>query len=206
MDAYKRANSRVNESTIVRVLSRTAINAASLGLAEDVKYLIPAQISSSPENCDVEGAGESGLRPLRNRLMLREGPGAIECQRLGNAINATCRALLQSVPASPEKEPVNYIFPAWPKEWDAQFTLAARNAFLISSSQSGGKIEFVEIKSEKGGRCLVQNPWEGKELTVYRDGKRSGNMSGKLLTLLSKTGEVITLVPKGAPLPQKEIQ
>ena len=206
LDAFKRRNSRVNDSTVVRVLARTAVAAANLGLSEDIKYLIPAQIRSSAENCDVVGAGESGLRPLRNRLMLREGPGAIECQRLGNAVNSLCLSLLQSVPASPEKEPVNYIFPAWPKEWDAQFTLAARNAFLISASQVGGQIEFVEIQSGKGGQCIVQNPWDGKELTVYRDGKKSNNMSGKLLTLPSKVGEIITLVPKGAALPNKEVQ
>jgi len=189
----------------VRVLARTAVDATNLGLADDAKYLIPAQIRSSAENCDDVGAGESGLRPLRNRLMLREGPGAIECQRLGNAINATCKALLQSVPDSPGKEPVNYIFPAWPKEWDAQFTLAARNAFLISASQVNGQVEFVEIQSGKGGQCLVQNPWPGKELTVYRNGKQSRNMTGNVLTLTSKVGERITLTPKGAPLPNKDI-
>ena len=206
MASYRRSTPTVNENTVVRVLSRTGVIAANLGLAEDVRYLIPAQIRSDTENCDVVGAGESGLRPLRNRLMLREGPGAIECQRLGNAVNATCKALLQSVPATPGGNPVNYIFPAWPKEWDAQFTLAARNAFLISASQVGGQIEFVEIQSGKGGSCLVQNPWTGKELTVYRDGKRSGNMSGQLLTLPSKAGETITLVPKGASLPSKVVQ
>ena len=206
LESYLRSNSSVNESTRVGVLARTGVNAAHLGMAEHVKYMIPAQIISSPQNCDMEGAGESGVVPFRNRLMLREGPGAIECQRLGNAVNATCRALLQSVPASPEKEPVNYIFPAWPKEWDAQFTLAARNAFVISASQLGGQVEFVEIQSGKGGQCLVQNPWTGKELTVYRNGKRSTNMSGQLLNLSSKAGEVITLVPKGAPLPNKVVQ
>ena len=195
MEAYKRRNPSVNENTNVRVLARTAVDAANLGLADDVKYLIPAQIRSSPENCDEVGAGESGLRPLRNRLMLREGPGAIECQRLGNAVNATCKALLQSVPATPGKEPVNYIFPAWPKEWDAQFTLAARNAFLISASQVDGRIEFVEILSGKGGPCLVQNPWPGKKLTLYRNGKRAGNVSGNILTISSKPGDRIKLTP-----------
>ena len=204
--AYKRANPTVNASTNVRVLARTGINAANLGLAEDIKYLVPAQIRSSPENCDTAGAGESGLVPFRNRLMLREGPGAIECQRLGNAVHATCKALLQSVPATPGGEPVNYIFPAWPKEWDAQFMLAARNAFVISASQLGGQTEFVEIQSGKGGPCRIQNPWVGKELTVYRNGKKANNMSGQLLTLQSKAGEIITLVPKGAALPNKVVQ
>ena len=205
LEAYRQRNPVVDDTVAVRVLSRTAIAAANFGLGEEVKYLIPAQIRSSSENCDPPGSGASGLGPLRNRLMLREGPGAIECQRLGNAVNATCKALLQSVPASPEKEPVNYIFPAWPKAWDAQFTLAARNSFLISASQVGGQIEFVEIQSGKGGSCLVQNPWPGKELTVYRNGKRANNISGQLLNLSSKVGEIITLVPKGAPLPNKEV-
>ncbi len=38
-------------------------------------------------------------------------------------------------PPSPGGDaPIKSIFPAWPKEWDVQFTLAARDAFLISAS------------------------------------------------------------------------
>ncbi|MDR0430826.1 MAG: hypothetical protein LBH58_10165, partial [Tannerellaceae bacterium] len=204
---YKKRTPKVDANTNVNVLSRIPVVAANLGLSEDIKYLIPAQIRSSKQgnNCDVLGSGESGLGVLRNRLMLREGPGAIECERLGLASQATCTALLQSVPLSPDGDPVNYIFPAWPREWDAQFTLAARNAFLISASMEKGQIEFVEIQSAKGGICLVQNPWEEDELTVYRNGKKSKNISGKLLTLPSKVGETIILVPKGKKIPTKEV-
>ncbi|MDR1407137.1 MAG: DUF5703 domain-containing protein [Tannerella sp.] len=206
LEAYKRRYARVDDNTVVRVLSRVGVAAANLGLADDVKHLIPAQIRSTKEdNCDVVGSGESGCGVLRNRLMLREGPGAIECERLGLASQALCTALLQSVPPSPGEEPVNYIFPAWPKEWDAQFTLAARNAFLISASMEKGQIEFVEIQSAKDGRCLLRNPWGEDELTVYRNGKKSGNMSGLQLTLPAKAGETITLVPKGGTLPAKEV-
>ena len=201
-EAFKRRNASVNESTVVRVLARTAVAAANLGLTEDVRFLIPAQIrSSETENCDVKGTGESGMGVLRNRLMLREGPGAIECERLGLASQALCAALLQSVPPTPGEEPINYIFPAWPKEWDAQFTLAARNAFKIGASMKGGQIEFVEIQSTKGGQCRIQNPWGNKEATIYRNGKRDRNISGKLLNLSSKVGETIVLVPKGGKLP-----
>ena len=207
LDAYKRRNANVGEKSVVRVLSRTPVSAAHLGLSQDIKYLIPAQIrSDKQDNCDIKGSGESGLGVLRNRLMLREGPGAIECERLGLASEALCTALLQSVPSTTGGEPVNYIFPAWPKEWDAQFTLAARNAFLISASMEKGQVEFVEIQSKKGGNCVVQNPWGEAELTVYINGKKSKNTSGKLLTLPSKIGETITLVPKGGKLITKEIQ
>ena len=205
-EAYRRRNPGADENTTVRVLSRTGVAAANLGLADDVKYMIPAQIrSTKQDNCDIEGSGESGLGVLRNRLMLREGPGAIECERLGLASQALTAALLQSVPPTPGGDPINYIFPAWPKEWNAQFTLAARNAFLISASMQDGRIEFVEVQSGKGGKCLVENPWDSG-VTVYRNGKKAGDISGKTLNLSSKTGESIVLVPKGASFPAKTVR
>jgi hypothetical protein len=195
-----------DSKTRVSVLSRSAVVAANLGLADQVKYLIPSQIQSLKEdNCDITGSGESGLGVLRNRLMLREGPGAIECERLGLASSALQLALLQSVPPSPGKDPVNYIFPAWPREWDAQFTLAARDAFLISASMQKGQIEFVEIFSEKGGKCSVMNPWPENEITLYNNGKKVKNISGKLLVIDTKKGETLTIAPKGKTLLSKEI-
>jgi hypothetical protein len=207
LEAYRKRTPNPAEVRGLGNLSRMAVGAAHLGLADDIKYLIPNQMSgnrSMPQN--TQNASAVNLRgPFRNLLSLGEGAGAIECERLGLASQATCTALLQSVPASPDGESVNYIFPAWPKEWDAQFTLAARNAFVISASQVNGKVEFVEIQSTKGGKCLVQNPWGTDELTVYRNGKKSKNISGKLLTLPTKSGEVLTLVPKGEKLPSKNI-
>ena len=199
LDAYnKRYLNGVNDKTKVDVLSRDAVAAANLGLADRVKYLIPSQIRSFKEdNCDYIGTGESGVGVIRNRLMLREGPGAIECERLGLAAQALILALLQSVPPSPGKEPVNYIFPAWPKEWDAQYTLAAQDAFLITASMKNGQIEFVEINSQKGGVCRVQNPWPGTELIIYRNGKKAENISGKLLVIDPEQREIIILMPKG---------
>ena len=114
-------------------------------------------------------------------------------------------ALLQSAPPSPDKEPVNYLFPAWPKEWDAQFTLAARDAFIISASQQNGQIEFVEIYSKKGVPCRVHNPWDETPVTLYRDGKEAETISGQLLVIPTAPGEIVTLVPKGQPLPEKMI-
>jgi hypothetical protein len=204
---HKRNANGVNEKTTVRVLSRMPVMAANLGLANDVKVLIPAQIRSVKEdNCDYPGSGESGVGVLRNRLMLREGPGAIECERLGIASHALQNALLQSVPPSPGKDAANYIFPAWPREWDAQFTLAARDAFLISASMDKGRIEFVEIQSQKGGQCRVQNPWPDADVTLYRNGKQAEDISGVLLAFSTVTGETITMVPKGKPLLKKVLQ
>jgi hypothetical protein len=130
-------------------------------------------------------------------MIMGEGPGAIEFEQLGNASHALQNALLQSVPPSVEKEPINSVFPAWPKGWDAQFTLAARGAFLISASKRNDDVEFVEILSQKGGQCILQNPWPDTEATVYRKGNAAEGLSGKLLTVSTTAGERVALVPKG---------
>ena len=204
--AYKQRNSKITGQTLVRVLSRAPVVAANLGLADDVKLLIPAQIrSDKQDNCDIPGSGESGLGVLRNRLMLREGPGAIECERLGLASHALQNALLQSVPPAPGKAAVNYIFPAWPKDWNAQFTLAARDAFVISASVEKGTIEFVEVHSQKGGQCRLQNPWPGSDVTLYRNGKAAETVSGGRLAFPTAAGEIVALAPKGMPVGKKQV-
>jgi hypothetical protein len=177
------------------ILSREPVIAANLGMGEIIKTVVPGQMHSTPETNAPTSGRDRGQ--LRNRMVIGEGPGTIEFEHLGNAAHALQSALLQSVPPSVEKEPVNTVFPAWPKGWDAQFTLAARGAFLISASVQNDQIEFVEIQSEKGGQCLLQNPWPDKDDTVYRNGKAAEGVSGKLLSLSTTTGEHLVLVPKG---------
>jgi hypothetical protein len=177
------------------ILSREPVIAANLGMGGLIKTLVPGQMHSTPEN-DAPAA-RGGRGQLRNRMMMGEGAGAIEFEQLGNASHGLQNALLQSVPPSAEKEPVNTVFPAWPKGWDAQFTLAARGAFLISGSIQNDQIEFVEILSEKGGQCILQNPWPDGDATVYRNGQAAEGVSGKLLTLSTTAGERLALVPKG---------
>jgi hypothetical protein len=139
-------------------------------------------------------------------MLLGEGPGAIEFEQLGNASHALQNALLQSVPPSVEKEPINTVFPAWPKGWDAQFTLAARGAFLISASKQNDDVEFVEIFSQKGGQCILQNPWPDTEATVYRNGKAAERLSGKFLTVSTTAGERVALVPKDKTPTAKDLR
>jgi hypothetical protein len=177
------------------ILSREPVIAANLGMGELIKKVVPGQMHSNPETnaaADSRGRGQ-----LRNRMEVGEGPGTIEFEQLGNASHGLQSALLQSVPPSVEKEPINTVFPAWPKGWDAQFTLAARDAFLISASIQNDQVEFVEILSEKGGRCIVQNPWPDGDATVYRNGKAAEDVSVKLLTLSTTGSERLALVPKG---------
>jgi hypothetical protein len=196
----------VDASTRVHVLSRAAVGAANLGLADYVKHLIPGQIRTLPnEGCDTWGLGATGQGILRNRLGMREGPGCLECQRLGNAANALHAALLQTAPSTPFGKSIIRVFPAWPKAWDAQFTLAARGAFVVSACIEKGTIAFVQIHSQRGGACHLKNPWPDTTMTLFRNGKQSEDLSGDLVTFLTQPNETITIVPKGTTPARQDI-
>ena len=198
-----RGSRRGGDGGNLGILSREPVIAANLGMGELIKTVVPGQMHSNPQ---ARAPGRGGRGQLRNRMMMGEGPGAIEFEQLGNAAHGLQNALLQSVPPSAEKDPINTAFPAWPKGWDAQFTLAARGAFLISGSMQNDQVEFVEILSQNGGQCIVQNPWPDTGATVYRNGKVAEGVSGKLLTLSTAAGERLALVPKGKVPAAKTVQ
>ncbi len=166
------------------VLSKVPVVAAMMGRADAVRYLLPNQLSF-PDRAPV----------LANRLDQREGAQTTNAQRLGRVADTLHNALLQSVAAGPAREPVIRVFPAWPRDWDAEFTLLARGAFLVSSSMQAGKIEFVQVKSRIGGECRLRNPWPGATVTLERDGTKAQDLSGDLLRLATTKGEVITIRP-----------
>ncbi len=208
LDAFDRRYAKgMSEMTNGSVLSRAPVAASNLGMADKIEHMLPAFFLTSKKvnQLDYSGRDEWSIGLLRNRLALDEGPGAIECERLGMLSQTLHLSLLQSVPPSPEKEPINYLFPAWPKKWDAQFSLAARGAFTISSSLQNGQIQFVEVLSKKGGTCRVENPWDEAPLSLYRNGKVAETILGKLLAITTAPGERIVLVPKGNPLPEIKV-
>jgi Glycosyl hydrolase family 95 catalytic domain/Glycoside hydrolase family 95, C-terminal domain len=185
--------SGVGPDTRIGVLSKLAVAAAILGRRDDVKFLIPNQIQTK----------ETPI--LANRMTLREGAQTTGLQRIGRAADALLMALCQSVPAGPAKDPVIRVFPAWPKEWDAAFTLLARGAFLVSSSMQAGQIEFVEIHSNAGQECHLQNPWPDKTVTLRRDGRKAEDLSGSLLTFSTTKNETIVVVPRGSTVHRMKI-
>jgi hypothetical protein len=183
-DAYFRSG--VNADTRVGVLSKLGVTAAMMGRADHVRYLLPNQINSQES------------RVLANRMDLREGSQTTSAQRLGRAADTLHNALCQSVPAGPGKASVMRVFPAWPRQWDAAFTLLARGAFLVSSSMKAGRIEFVQVQSQVGGECRLRNPWPDAIVTLYRDGKKGENLTGELLAFPTRKGETILVVPRGS--------
>jgi hypothetical protein len=188
----------ISAKTPVNELSSAPTIAAYLGRADDFKWLLPNQIRSlRPDHdfCDFPGLGKIGV--MRNRMTLREGPGDVCAERLGRICQALHTALLQSVPPVAGGDPVIHLFPAWPKEWDAEYTLLARGAFLVTSSTRGGEVEFVELRSQAGGECRLRNPWGQNEVVLYRNGAKSEAITASLLKFNTARDENIVVTRSG---------
>jgi hypothetical protein len=173
----------ISEKERVYVLSKLPIAGSLLGRKESTKYLIPGQVNST--EIDI----------MSNRMDLREGEQATSIQRLGRAAEALQLALCQSIPASPGEATVINVFPAWPEEWNADFTLLCRGGFLVTSVFKNGIVQFVEISSAIGGQIRIRNPWPGETLQVYRNGRRWKKQKGELIIVSSNEGERITIAP-----------
>jgi len=188
----------VGENTVIRAMSRDSVAAAKMGRADHVRYLIPNQLKRlAPEHDDCDWVGSGKIGVLRNRLSLREGPGCMEYERGGLAAQALHTALLLDSPPAPGKAPIIHVFAAWPKEWDAEFTLVARGAFLVTSAIKEGNIGFVELMSQAGGECLLSNPWGDGQVVLFRNGSRAEDMSGRQLKFATAVNEVILVLKPG---------
>ena len=182
----------IEEHTRVPQNDRYPLVAAHLGFKEDIRHLLANQILSPPTDQFFTDTFGPGIMP--NRISL-QAQIAMDFERYGNNALILHASLLQSVPSSPGGEPVIYLFPAWPDDWDASFKLAARGGFLVSASIEHGKIKNVGIESRTGGKCRLQNPWPGKTLDLLRDEKKAGELSGSLLTFQTVPGEMVELYP-----------
>jgi hypothetical protein len=89
------------------------------------------------------------------------------------------------------------VFPSWPKDWDAQFTLSARGGFVVTSSWKYERVEFVEMKSLAGHACQLRNPWGNSEVSLYRNGGIAESLSGSLLCFATHKEETLIVVPSG---------
>jgi hypothetical protein len=145
----------------------------------------------------IDEPGIGGAQIFRNRLRLREGPGAIDAEHIGGLAFGIHTTMLSSAPDLPEGEPVLQVFDRWPKDWDGAFHLLARGAFEVGSAIRGGTVEFVEIHSLAGSECQLRNPWGEAAATVYRDGKKAEDLSGARLLFATRKGETIVLVQPG---------
>lgn len=132
----------------------------------------------------IDGEGIGGAQIFRNRLRLREGPGAIDAEHICAMSGWVHDALLANVAAdvsAPAAPPVLRVFPAWPRDWDAEFRLAAPGAFVILATQRAGRVVEVRVESLAGAELRLVDPWKN---------------DGSLITRPTKKGETITLRAK----------
>ncbi|MBW1933833.1 MAG: hypothetical protein JRI56_12775, partial [Deltaproteobacteria bacterium] len=172
--------------------SRLVVLSSRMGRRDDVERLLPVFVATT-------------LSGAPNALSLWEGVQAMCPENLGLASYALQEALLQSLPPKPGEMPVIRLYPAWPKSWDAQFSLLARGGFMVTSEFKEGKVQFVGIKSLLGKRCLLRNPWPEK-VKVYRNGIFSEQLSGELLELATRKDEDIMIIPEGKDIVDLELK
>ena len=90
------------------------------------------------------------------------------------------------------------MFPVWPKNNDARFAnLRTWGAFLVSSELKSGEVQYVDITSEQGRKCTIQNPWPDRGVTVTRGDGKTETVTGARFTLDTNAGEKLRLVPNG---------
>ena len=86
------------------------------------------------------------------------------------------------------------VFPVWPRHHDAWFrSIRCRGAFLVSSELRDGCVQFVELVSEKGQQCTIENPWPGATVRIRRNGGEPQIHSGTRLRIATGAGEAIEL-------------
>lgn len=119
-------------------------------------------------------------------MWITQGGGGIETLA---AVPLTINEMLMQ-----SYEGVVRLFPNWMKSRDASFSkLRAYGAFLVSASLKDGEVSDVELLSEKGRPCRIENPWPGKEVTLWRNGTKAETVAGKYLEFPTSSGEKIRL-------------
>jgi hypothetical protein len=171
----------------VGILSKLAIAAASLGRADAVQILILNQMRLT---------GRQSGAVMANRMTQLEGPQATDAERLGRTSEALHLALLQSNPPGPGEDPVLHVFPAWPKEWSARYTLLARGGFLVTATMNNGAVGSIELESQAGATCKLRNPFSASAV-LYRNGSKAETLHGPLLEFKTVKGERISVLPSG---------
>jgi hypothetical protein len=134
------------------------------------------------------GAAESGRDGPESRFWLEQWPfrhmGMESMSVLACAMN---EALLQS-----DGEVIR-VAPAVARCQDARFALHALGGFVVSAEVRRGRVAWVSIRSLRGGRCRLENPWPRAYPCIGEAPAR--NMSARVLELATQAGQVITLVP-----------
>jgi len=149
---------------------------------------------------DILAAYFAIFSPLPNGLSLFEGEQAHSVEHLGLLTMVLQEALLQSVSPRPGEPEVISLCPAWPRGWDAQFSLHVRGGFSVTAATRDGRPEWVEIESLLGELCRVRNPWG--DACILTVGGLDQAVRGEVVSFGTDRGGRYLLRPVGAPLPR----
>jgi len=136
----------------------------------------------------------SAYQPLPNSFSLFEGPTNHSIEHLGCISMALQEALLQSVAPRPGQPEIISVFPAWPRQWDAEFRLLARGGFVITAAYVSGKVDAVEIHSRLGERCRFRNYWSSP-CRIEESGGSTRQLSAEILLFDTECGKTYTITP-----------
>lgn len=142
----------------------------------------------------IDPSGDGGAKIFRNRLRLREGPGAIDAEHLGGLAFGIHESLLTSTTNDTLTTSTIQLFPAWPKDWTVHFKLLARGGTFVTASQENGRVLSVQLDPTLPGTIHLQNPW-GEAPVQVTTGNKTTTLTGETLTLPTTPGKVITIRP-----------
>jgi hypothetical protein len=75
------------------------------------------------------------------------------------------------------------------------FTAAAQRYSFIEYGLKEGLVQSVQIQSERGRPCVVQNPWPGQPWGVLRQGQALEALPTERAHLATQPGEILELKP-----------
>ncbi len=142
----------------------------------------------------IDPSGDGGAQVFRNRLRLREGPGAIDAEHLGGLAFGIHESLLISTVDDAMTNSTIEVFPAWPKDWAVNFKLLARGGTLVTAAQQGGKVLAIQLQPTMAGMIHLKNPW-GQTTVKVLHGGTTETLAGATLTIATEPGEVIRINP-----------
>jgi len=167
-----------NEIRIPGQQGRTVILIASAATMDPEEDVVAAACTQ------LDAAAATGVDALRSSQ-----------QAYGIFSDALQQALCQSIAPEPGAESVIRIFPAWPRDWDAQFKLLCKGGVLVSASMKEKCIGEVTVESQLGGTCRIRNPWFPDTVAMTKNGQAMAECAESLLVLETQQGDHVHLCP-----------
>ena len=157
----------------------------TLGNGVETVYAGAARLGYDPEKILAYLKERIRLGSYPNCYIVADGGGIETLAAVPFAVN---EMLMQSF------EGILRIFPCWVRSKDASFRhLRANGAFLVSSSIKDGKIGPVDLFSEQGRPCRMENPWPGKTMVIRHSGGKTEELQGDLVEFRTSKGEELRI-------------